>query len=73
MPSASVSIASAPSMIGSCRPGSQIQIVRPIAVSSEPAASAGTQRSGRSGRGTGPTISTTIEPPIVANSGDSAW
>ena len=35
MPSASVSIDSAPSMIGSASPGSQIQIDRPIAASSD--------------------------------------
>ena len=42
IPSASVSTPSAPSRIGSRLPGSQIQIVSPIAVSSETAVSAGT-------------------------------
>jgi hypothetical protein len=72
MPSASVSTVSEPSMIGSWTPGSQIQIVSPIAVSSEIPVSAGTRIVCTKRPRNRPTISTMTEPPTVAISGESA-
>ena len=68
----SVSIASAPSMIGSLSPGSQIQIVRPIAVSSDTAVRPGTRLRRTNCERNRPTIITTMQPPTSASSGDSS-
>ena len=67
-----MSTASAPSMIGGWSPGSQIQIVRPIAVSSVTAVSAGTSVRRAKRERSSPTMSTTTAPPTSASSGDSS-
>jgi hypothetical protein len=67
-----VSTVSDPSRIGVRTPGSQIQIVRPMAVRSEILVSAGTSSVWTARPRNRPTISTTIEPPTVAISGDSS-
>ena len=72
MPSASVSTPSAPSRIGSRLPGSQIQMVSPIAVSSATAVRTGTITARTKREPSSPTISTITEPPTNANSGDSS-
>ena len=70
MPSASVSTASAPEMIGRVSPGFQIQIVSPIAASSEAMATTGTTlRCTARGR-TRPIMRTSTEPPSTAMSGE---
>ena len=72
MPRASVSTVSEPSMIDFCTPGSQIQIVSPIAVSSEIVVRAGTAMCCTKRPRSSPTINTTIDPPTVAISGESS-
>ena len=72
MPSESASTPSAPSTIGSRLPGSQIQIVRPIAVRSVIAVSAGTTVRRTKNERSRPTSSTITEPPASANSGESS-
>jgi hypothetical protein len=72
VPSASVSASRAPSIIGSRSPGSQIQMTRPIAVSSETAVRKGTATVCTKRPRSNPTNSTTIEPPTVAISGESS-
>ncbi len=67
-----MSTVSAPSMIGCFTPGSQTQIDRPIAVSSETTVISGTSTICTVRPRNRPTISTTIEPPTVAISGDSS-
>ncbi len=67
-----MSTPSAPSRIGSRLPGSQIQMVRPIAVSSATAVSTGTTTLRTKRELSSPTISTITEPPASANSGDSS-
>jgi hypothetical protein len=53
-------------------PGSQIQIVSPIAVSSATAVSSGTTTARTKRAGSRPTMSTITEPPASANSGESS-
>ena len=67
-----MSTARLPSMIGGRSPGSQIQIVRPIAVSSETAVRTGTSVSRAKLERSSPTMSTTTAPPTSASSGDSS-
>ena len=62
----------APSRIGSRLPGSQIQIVSPMAVSSATAVSTGTITVRTKREPSRPTISTITDPPTSANSGDSS-
>ena len=71
MPSASVSIASAPSMIGCVSPGSQFQIVSPIAAPSAASAQERHQHALDERPGNSPTISTTIEPPTARSAATS--
>ena len=59
-------------MIGVVSPGSQIQMTSPIAANSETAVSSGTSTACTKRPRSRPTISTTIEPPSVAISGDRA-
>ena len=59
-------------MIGSRSPGSQIQMVSPIAIRSDAAASSGTSARRTNGGRSSPTISTTMAPPVSAISGDSS-
>ena len=72
MPSDRASTLSAPSRIGSWPPGSQIQMVRPIAVRRATAVSTGTITRRTNGDRNRPTISTITDPPASANSGDSS-
>ena len=72
IPSESGSTASAPSMIGSLSPGSQIHTDSPIAVKSVAAVRRGTIVSRAKRERSRPTISTISEPPSTAISGDSA-
>jgi hypothetical protein len=58
-------------MIGSTSPGSQFQIVRPMAASRAIAVSAGTSTVCTKRPRSSPTMRTTTEPPIVAISGES--
>ena len=67
-----MSIASAPSMIGWLSPGSQIQIVRPIAIRIVAAVSPGTSERRTNCDRNSPTIITTTQPPTSASSGDSS-
>ena len=65
-------MASAPSMIGSVSPGSQIQIVRPTAMRIDSAVSAGTSVWRTNGERSRPTIITTTHPPTSAMTGESS-
>ena len=67
-----MSTPSAPSRIGARLPGSQIQMVSPMAVSSATAVSTGTTTARTKREPSRPTISTITEPPASANSGDSS-
>ncbi len=73
MNSASASMASAPSMIGAESPASQFAIVRPIAVSSEAAATIGTSARCAKRPGISPARITATAPPTVAKIGDRPW
>ena len=73
MNSASVSMASAPSMIGRLSPASQLAAVRPMAVSSAAAAISGTSTRCAKRPLIRPASITATEPPTVANSGESPW
>ena len=72
MPSESASTLSAPWTIGSRVPGSQIQMVSPIAVRSEIAVSAGTSVRRTKNERNSPTMSTITEPPATAKIGESS-
>jgi hypothetical protein len=72
MPSESASTPSAPSTIGSRLPGSQIQMVSPIAVRSVIAVSTGTTVRRTRNERRRPTISTITDPPASAKSGESS-
>jgi hypothetical protein len=72
MPTPSVSTASAFSLIGALSPGSQTQIESPIAAPNAASVSTGTSTRCTKRPGNSPAIQTTIEPPIVAISGESA-
>ena len=68
----SASIDTPRTMIGSRSPGSQIQIVSPMAASSAIAVSAGTSWWRTARERNRPTISTTTEPPTSASSGETS-
>ena len=68
--SASVSMASAPAMIGLLSPGSQLAMVSPPAVSSDAAPTSGTSPRWTKRPGNRPTISASTAPPTSASTGD---
>ena len=67
-----MSTPSAPSEDRVRLPGSQIQMVRPMAVSSATAVRAGTTTLRTKRELSSPTISTITDPPASANSGESS-